>query len=61
MKTIDIESHFTDLDRAILENNVEYERYIKFVTHILDAFTRPVLHKTCTLLWCGVRGGVMRV
>ncbi len=39
MKTIDIESHFTDLDRAILENNVEYERYIKFVTHILDAFT----------------------
>lgn len=39
MKTIDIESHFTDLDRAILENNVEYERYFKFVTHILDAFT----------------------
>ncbi|MBK9288100.1 MAG: hypothetical protein IPN38_10545 [Flavobacteriales bacterium] len=23
----------------IPENNVEYERYIKFVTHILDAFT----------------------
>lgn len=39
MKTIDIESHFTDLDRYILENNVEYERYFKFVTHILDAFT----------------------
>jgi hypothetical protein len=39
MKTIDIESHFTDLDRSILENNVEYERYFKFVTHVLDAFT----------------------
>lgn len=39
MKTIDIESHFTDLDRAILENNVEYERYFRFVTHIFDAFT----------------------
>lgn len=39
MKTIDIESHFTDLDRSILENNVEYERYFKFVTHVLRAFT----------------------
>ncbi len=39
MKTIDIESHFTDLDRAILENNVEYERYFKIITHIIDALT----------------------
>lgn len=39
MKTIDIESHFTELDRSILVNNVEYERYFDFVTHILDAFT----------------------
>ena len=48
MKTIDIESHFTDLDRAILENNVEYERYFRFVTHIFDAFTNTFAPKPGT-------------
>ena len=45
MKTIDIESHFTDLDRSILENNVEYERYFKFVTHVLDALPQGLLRR----------------
>ena len=48
MRTIDIESHFTELDRAILENNVEYERYVKFVTSVLDVFTTKFAPKDST-------------
>ena len=48
MKTIDIESHFTELDRAILENNVEYERYVKFVTSVLDVFATKFAPKDST-------------
>lgn len=48
MKTIDIESHFTELDRAILENNVAYERYVNFVTSVLDVFTTKFAPKDST-------------
>nr|MDQ3101475.1 hypothetical protein [Bacteroidota bacterium] len=37
-----------DLDRAILENNVEYDRYFKFVTHIIDVFTSTFAPKQGT-------------
>ena len=48
MKTIDIESHFTELDRSILENNVECGRYVKFVTLVLDVFSAKFAPKDGT-------------
>ena len=48
MKTIDIESHFTELDRSILENNVECSRYVKFVTLVLDVFSTKFAPKDST-------------